>query len=126
MGTITNDTGRLSKDEIEQMVKDAEKYAEEDKAHQARIQAKNSLESYAYSMKQSVEGDLKDKLEADDKAAIEKACSETIQWLDDNGSADVDELEAKKKELEGVCNPIMTRMYQNGGASGAPGSAAAD
>merc|ERR1719215_2230216 len=69
--TITNDQGRLSKDEIEQMVKDAEKYADEDKLHQERIGAKNSLEGYCYSMKSSIEGDLKEKLNEDDKKSIE-------------------------------------------------------
>ena len=121
--TITNDQGRLGKDEIEQMVKDAEQYAEEDKAHGERVAAKNGLEGYCYSMKSSVEGELKDKLDAADKKAIEDKVAETISWLDNNSSAEQDEFEEKKKELEGVCNPIMTKMYQGagGGAGGMPG-----
>jgi len=117
--TITNDQGCLSKDEIEQMVKDAEKYAEDDKQHGDRIAAKNSLEGYCYSMKSSIEGDLKDKLEEDDKSSIMAIVEETIKWLDANNAAEKDELEAKKKEVEAVCNPIMTKMYQGAGGEGA-------
>ena len=72
------------------MVKDAEKYAEEDKAHQERVQAKNSLEGYAYSMKSSVEGDFKDKLAEDDKGAVLKACDDVISWLENNANAEKD------------------------------------
>lgn len=119
--TITNDQGRLSKDEIEQMVKDAEKYAGEDKAHQERIQSKNSLESYAYSMKQTMDDEkVKDKIEAGDKAKIVAKVDEIIKWLDGNLAAEKDEFEEKKKELEGVCNPIMMKFYQGSGG-GMPG-----
>merc|ERR1712170_328009 len=76
-------------------------------------------ESYAYSMRSSIEGDLKDKLDAADKEAINTKISKVINWLEDNGSAEKDEFEEKRKELEGVCNPIMTKMYQ--GAGGMPG-----
>jgi len=120
--TITNDQGRLSKDEIEKMVQDAEKFADEDKQHQERVSAKNSLEGYCYSMKQSVEGDLKDKLEDEDKKAILDKVEQVIKWLDDNANAEKDEFEEQKKEVEAVCNPIMTKMYQGaGGAGGMPG-----
>jgi L1 cell adhesion molecule like protein len=118
--TITNDQGRLSKDEIEQMVKDAEKYASEDKHHQDRIQAKNSLESYAYSMRQTMDDEkIKDKIDAADRKKITTKVDEIIKWLDGNLSAEKEEFEEKKKELESVCNPIMTKMYQ--GAGGMPG-----
>jgi L1 cell adhesion molecule like protein len=117
--TITNDQGRLSKDEIEQMVKDAEKYAGEDKQHQERIQAKNSLESYAYSMKQTMDDEkVKDKIDAADKQKIVSKVDEIIKWLDGNLAAEKDEFEEKKKELEGVCNPIMMKFYQAGGMPG--------
>lgn len=120
--TITNDQGRLSKDEIEQMVKDAEKYAGEDKAHQERIQSKNSLESYAYSMKQTMDDEkVKDKIEAGDKAKIVAKVDETIKWLEGNLAAEKDEFEEKKKELEAVCNPIMMKFYQGAGGGGMPG-----
>jgi len=120
--TITNDQGRLSKDEIEQMVKDAEKYASEDKHHQDRIQAKNSLESYAYSMRQTMDDEkVKDKIDAEDRKKIQSKVDEIIKWLDGNLSAEKDEFEEKKKELESVCNPIMMKMYQGGGMPGAGG-----
>jgi L1 cell adhesion molecule like protein len=120
--TITNDQGRLTKDEIEQMVKDAEKFADEDAAHQKKVAAKNGLEGYAYSLKQTIEGELKEKLEADDIAKIEAGCKEVIDWLDGNANAEEDEFEAKKKELEAITNPIMTKLYGGaGGAGGMPG-----
>ena len=117
---ITNDTGRLSKDEIEKMVKDAEVYAEEDRLVAERIAAKNSVESYCYSMKQSLEGDLKDKIEAGDKATLEAACDGGIAWLEENSNASKEEFEEKKKEIEGKCNPIMMKLYQGAGG-GMPG-----
>jgi len=121
--TITNDQGRLSKDEIEQMVKDAEKYASEDKNHQDRIQSKNSLESYAYSMRQTMDDEkIKDKIDAADRKKVQTKVDETIKWLDGNPSAEKDEFEEKKKELESVCNPIMMKFYQGAGAGGMPGA----
>jgi len=120
--TITNDQGRLSKDEIEQMVKDAEKYASEDKQHQDRIQSKNSLESYAYSMKQTMDDEkVKDKIDPADKKKVVAKVDEVIKWLDGNLSAEKDEFEEKKKELESVCNPVMMKFYQAGGMPGAGG-----
>ncbi|EPY51190.1 heat shock protein S [Schizosaccharomyces cryophilus OY26] len=123
--TITNDKGRLSKEEIDRMVADAEKYKAEDEAEAARIQSKNHLESYAYSLRNSMDDpNLKDKIEASDKEAIDKAVKETIEWLDNNTTAAKDEYESKQKELEGVANPIMAKVYQAGGVpGGAPGAA---
>ena len=122
--TITNDSGRLSKEEVEKMVDDAEKFKEEDEKHREMIEAKNSLESYAYSLKSSV-GDekLKEKLSDDDKQAIENKCEETITWIDNAGSeVSKDEFEAKKKELEDLANPIMSKLYsETGGPDGMPG-----
>jgi len=121
--TITNDKGRLSKDEIEQMIRDAEKYKAEDEAHNAKVAAKNALESYAYSMKNTVnDAKLKEKLEAQDKETIEKAVNDAIQWMEENQGAEKDEFESKQKELESVCTPIITKLYQGaGGAGGMPG-----
>jgi len=125
--TITNDKGRLSKEEIERMVNDAEKYKAEDEVQKDRIAAKNQLESYAYNMKSTVEDDkLKDKISADDLKVITDKCSETITWLDANTLAEKDEFEDKRKELENICNPIITKLYQaSGGAppGGMPGGA---
>merc|ERR1719240_1273770 len=118
--TITNDKGRLSQDDIERMVKEAEKYAAEDDAMKEKIEAKNALENYAYSMRNSINDEkMKDKIDASDKETIEKAIEETTTWLDSNQSADKEEYDAKQKELEGICNPIMMKLYQ--GAGGAPG-----
>ena len=108
--TITNDKRSLSQDDIERMVKEAEKYAAEDDAMKEKIEAKNQLENYAYSMRNSMNDEkLKDKLEPEDKETIEKAVTETTDWLDANQSAEKDEYDAKQKELEGVCNPIMMK-----------------
>ncbi|XP_052092870.1 heat shock cognate 71 kDa protein [Mytilus californianus] len=118
--TITNDKGRLSKEEIERMVNDAEKYKAEDEKQKDRISAKNSLESYSFNMKQTVEDEkLKDKISESDKKEIMDKCDEIIKWLDANNLAEKEEFEHKQKELEGVCNPIITKLYQ--AAGGAPG-----
>merc|ERR1712037_547454 len=119
--TITNDKGRLSKEEIERMVNDAEKFKAEDEAQKDKIQAKNGLESYCFNMKTTIEDEkVKDKISGDDAKAINSKCDETIQWLDANQLAEVDEYTAKQKEVEGVCNPIITKLYGAGG--GAPGA----
>jgi len=120
--TITNDKGRLSKEEIERMVSEAEKYKAEDEEAAARITSKNGLESYAYNLRNSVDGDLKDKLEASDKESLDKAINETISWLDASAEASKEEYEEKQKELEAVANPIMQKAYAAaGGAPGGPG-----
>lgn len=121
--TITNDKGRLTKEEIERMVQEAEKYKAEDESHKEKIEAKNSLENYAYSMRNTIRDDkLAGKLEASDKEQIDKAIDEAIEWLDSNQLAEKEEFEDKLKSLEGICNPIMTKMYQAGagGAGGMP------
>lgn len=118
--TITNDKGRLTKEEIERMVQESEKYKAEDEAHKEKIEAKNGLENYAYSMRNSIRDEkLGGKLDASDKEAIEKAIDEAIEWLDSNQLAEKEEFEDKLKSLEGICNPIMTKMYQ-AGAGGMP------
>jgi len=130
--TITNDKGRLSKEEIERMVNDAEKYKAEDDAAAARISAKNGLESYAYNLRNTInDSNLKDKFAAGDKETLETAVNETISWLDASQEAAKEEYESKQKELEGVANPIMTKLYGAGGAPpgaggfpGGPGGAA--
>merc|ERR1719219_1321565 len=118
--TITNDKGRLSKDEIEKMVTDAEKFKADDEKQKERISAKNGLESYCFNMKTTIEDEnLKDKLTDSDKKAISDKCDEAIKWLDGNQLAEVEEFKEKQKEVEAVCNPIITKLYQAGG--GAPG-----
>ena len=125
--TITNDKGRLSKEDIERMVQEAEKYKEEDEAHTKKIEAKNSLENYAYSMRNTINEDgVKDKIDAADKESIEKAVNEAISWLDSNQMAEQDEFEDKLKELEGICNPVIQKMYAAGGGGGVPGGGMPD
>nr|XP_001392074.2 heat shock protein [Aspergillus niger CBS 513.88] len=120
--TITNDKGRLSKEEIERMLAEAEKFKAEDEAEASRIQAKNGLESYAYSLKNTInEGKLT--ISDEDKQKVTAKVDEVISWLDSNQTAEKDEYEAQQKELEGVANPIISAAY--GGAAGAaPGGAA--
>ncbi|CAK9881504.1 unnamed protein product [Sphagnum jensenii] len=121
--TITNDKGRLSKDDIEKMVQDAEKYKAEDEEVKKKVDAKNGLENYAYNMKNTIRDDkIAGQLNPSDKQAIEQAVETAIQWLDQNQLAEVEEFEHKQKELEGICNPIIARMYQGGGAGGAGGA----
>ena len=118
--TITNDKGRLSKEEIEKMVNDAEKYKAEDDQQKERISAKNNLESYCFNMKSTLEDEkLKDKISEADRKTINDKCDEAIKWLDINQTADKDEYADKQKEVEGICNPIITKLYQQAG--GAPG-----
>merc|ERR1711861_32366 len=114
--TITNDKGRLSKDDIDRMVREAEQYAEEDKEAKERIDAKNGLESYCYSMKNTIgEDKFKSAVSEDDKKAIDDKVTETMQWLDTAEHAEKEEFESMQKDLEAVCNPIITKMYQAGG-----------
>jgi len=118
--TITNDKGRLSKEEIERMVNDAEKFKAEDEKQKDRISSKNGLESYCFNMKTTIEDEkMKDKISDDDRKAINDKCDEAIKWLDANQLAEVEEFNEKQKEVEAVCNPIITKLY--GAAGGAPG-----
>jgi len=101
------------------MVEEAEEFAEEDRKIKERVDARNSLETYAYNMKNTVSDadKLADKLEKDDKSSIEEAIKEVLEWLDDNQDAEKEEYEEKLKEVEGVCNPIVSKVYQQGGDS---------
>jgi len=120
--TITNDKGRLSQADIERMVRDAEKFAAQDEEQRQRISAKNSLESYSYSLKQTLEDEATgSKIPAADKETLQKKVQEISSWLDGNQSATKEEFEHKHKELEQVANPILVKMH---GAGGAPGGAA--
>ena len=114
--TITNDKGRLSQEDIERMVKEAERFKEEDERQRRRIDAKNALENYAYSLKNTLSDDKgKDKIAEDDRTKLNQETDTAIRWLENNADAEAEEYEAKRKELEGIAMPIMTKMYQNGG-----------
>jgi L1 cell adhesion molecule like protein len=128
---IKYNKGRLSEQEIQRIIQDAEKYKQEDEKVKVRVESKNSLENYAYSVKNSLNDErVSGKLSAEDKQKIETAVKDVLDWLDHNQTAEKDEFDHKKKELEDITNPIMTKMYQGGGASaegaptGAPGGGA--
>ena len=124
--TITNDKGRLSQDEIERMVREAERFKEEDERQRKKVDAKNSLENYAYSLKNTLGDDkVKGKIADADRAALEGKVSETIAWLEKNSGAEVEEFEARQKALEGVAMPIMTKIYSAGGGPDLSGMAGA-
>ncbi|ONH66315.1 Heat shock protein SSA3 [Cyberlindnera fabianii] len=135
--TITNDKGRLSKEDIERMVSEAEKFKAEDEQEAERVASKNGLEAYAYSLKNSIsEAAFKEKVGEEDHEKLSKEIESTIAWLDESQAASTDEYKEKQKELEGLANPIMSKFYQAGGAPpegagaapggfpGAPGGAA--
>ena len=118
--TITNDKGRLSKEEIEKMVQDAEKFKAEDEAMRKKVDGKNSLENYCFQMKNTLNDEkLKEKFSDEDKKTVEECSAEGLQWLEGNNEATAEEYEAKQKELEAKFNPIMMKVYQ--AAGGAPG-----
>ncbi|KAK1987870.1 hsp70-like protein [Colletotrichum cereale] len=121
---ITNDKGRLSKEDIERMLAEAEKFKDEDEAEARRVSAKNGLESYAYSLRNTL-GDSKvdEKLDADDKEKLKAEIDQIVTWLDENQQATREEYEERQKELEGVANPIMMKFY--GSAGGPPGAGGA-
>lgn len=117
--TITNDQNRLTPEDIERMVNDAERFADEDKKLKERIDARNELESYAYSLKNQI-GDkekLGGKLSDEDKETIEKAVEEKIEWMESHQDAELEDFAAKKKELEEIVQPIISKLY---GSAGGP------
>jgi len=120
--TITNDKGRLSKEDIEKMVHEAEKFKSQDEAIKKKVEAKNSLENYCFQMKNTlIDEKLASKFTADDKKTIEDLSANGLQFVNNAGEASAEEFEAKQKELEAKYNPIMMRVYQ--AAGGAPGGA---
>jgi heat shock protein 5 len=127
--TITNDKGRLTEEEIERMIREAEENADEDKKMKERVDAKNAFDNYVFSMKTSVEGSgenkgLSEKLEEDEKSTIQDALKDAEEWLQSNPEADAEEIKEKHKEVEGVCAPIISKYYQGGG--GGEGGAGGD
>jgi L1 cell adhesion molecule like protein len=122
--TITNDKGRLSKDDIERMVSEAEKFKEEDAKHKKNIDARNGFENYVYSVKNSTsEEAMKEKLSQDERDAIEKACNTSIEWMESVAQQDIEasEYEEQQKKLESTVSPIISKLYAGAGA-GAGGS----
>merc|ERR1712156_108690 len=121
--TITNDKGRLTEEQIEKMIKDAEMYADEDKKVRERVDAKNSFDGYLHSMRSAAEGSgdnkgLSEKLDDDEKEQIMEALKDGQSWLDSNPEADAEDIKEKQKEVEGICAPIVSKYYQAGGGGG--------
>jgi len=118
--TITNDNNRLSPEDIEKMINDAEKFAEEDAELKSKVEARNELESYAYSLKNQLSDKEKlgGKLSDDEQSKIEEIINEKIKWLEDNTDASAEDLKAQKKEMEDIVQPIIAKLYQ--GQGGAP------
>lgn len=118
--TITNDQNRLTPEDIEQMIKDAETFADEDAKLKSKVESRNELESYAYSLKNQINDKEKlgAKISDEDKEKIEEAVNEKISWLESNQEADDEDFKKQKKELEETVQPIIAQLYQ--GAGGPP------
>uniref|UniRef100_A0A8C0XRD2 Heat shock 70 kDa protein 6 n=1 Tax=Castor canadensis TaxID=51338 RepID=A0A8C0XRD2_CASCN len=111
--TITNDKGRLAKEEVEKMVHEAEQYKAEDEAQRDRVAAKNSLEAYVFHVKGSLQEErLRDKIPEEDSRKVQDKCQEVLAWLDHNQLAEKEEYEHQKSELEQMCCPIFSRLYR--------------
>ncbi|KAI8475240.1 MAG: luminal binding protein [Monoraphidium minutum] len=120
--TITAEKGRLSQEEIERMVKEAEEFADQDKELKGKIDARNNLETFIYNAKSTVEDKAKDKLSDEDKTKVLDAVKEAQEWVEENGDAEADEYKDRLKDLEDVVSPIFAALYKGaGGPSGAPG-----
>jgi heat shock protein 5 len=121
--TITNDKGRLSEEEIERMIREAEEFADQDKAVKERVDAKNAFDNYLYSMKNAVEGSgenpgLGEKMDEDEKETVDEAVKDGQDWLASNPEAEAEEIKEKQKEIESICAPIVQKYYQGGAGGG--------
>lgn len=113
--TISNNKGRLSKEEIERMVKEAERYKADDEKTRQKIESKNNFENYIYSIRNSSKDEkIKEKLSEDDRKKIETEVDEAIKWLESHSNAESEEYDQKRKHLEDIFNPIMMKVYQQG------------
>jgi len=119
--TITNDKGRLSREQIERMVEEAEAYRADDEKQRECINSKNALESYCFNMKSTMEDDsVRYKISEQERNTILQQCNEAISWLEANQQAEKEEYDYKLKEIERVCSPIVTRLLSGGGANVPP------
>merc|ERR1739841_108148 len=122
--TITNDKGRLTEEQIDKMVHEAELFADEDKLVKERIDAKHAFENYIHSMRSTTEDDgenkgLGDKMDTEEKGTVLDALRQSQSWLDANPEADAEEIKEKHKEVEGICAPIVSKYYGHGSESNA-------
>lgn len=118
--SITNDSGRLSQKDIDKMIADSEKYAEQDRQFKERVEAKQALEQYIGNMRTTIEDKdrLADKIDADDRSSIADALTETEDWINSNEDADKEAFEDQMKDLQRVCDPIIASIYQTNGGQG--------
>merc|ERR1711937_895665 len=119
--TITAEKGRLSEEEIERMIREAEEFADEDKKVKERIDARNGLESYLYNLKNTLDDDEKgvaDSISAEDKKEMQDMIDEVLDWMEENPEADKEDYDEKQKEVEQVANPIMRNVYAGAGGGG--------
>jgi len=121
--TITNDKGRLSEEQIEKMIQEAEQFADEDRLTKERIDAKNAMDGYLHSMRSATEGSgdnkgLSEKMDSEEKEKILDALKDGQSWMDENPEASAEDIKEKHKEIEGVCAPIVSKYYQAGGGGG--------
>jgi L1 cell adhesion molecule like protein len=120
--TITNNKGRLTKEEIDKMVKEAERYKSEDDLLKKKIEAKNTLENYAYSVRNSLNDEnLKSKFQDNERNKLMQEVDQVTKWLETNPNAETQEYESRQKKLEDMFNPIMTKIYQQGAGGSQPG-----
>jgi len=115
--TITAEKGRLSEEDIERMVREAEEFADEDKLVKERIDARNGLESFVYNLKNTLDDDEKgvgDKISPEDMKELQDLIDETLDWMEENPEAEKEEYDDKQKEVENISNPIMRQMYAGG------------
>lgn len=127
--TVTPDKGRLSQEDIERMVREAEEFADADKDVREKVEAKNSLEGFLYNLKNQVadKDKLASKLSEEDKKTIEDAVKEGLDWLEEKGEeADKEAFAEKQKEIEAITNPIVSKVYQANGQGGAESSSSSE
>jgi heat shock 70kDa protein 1/2/6/8 len=119
--TITNDKGRLSKEQIEEMIKKAEDFKEEDNKLKEKIEVKNGLENYLYNLKNTMtKNDNSPAILDEIKAELDPIIDEGIKWLEENDKADTDVYKEKQKELEAKVNPLMQKLYSQGAGMAMP------
>lgn len=119
--TITSEKGRLSEEEIEKMVQEAEEFAEQDKNEKEKVTARNELESYLYNLKNSISDTLSAKLSDEDKTTLSKTVDDALVWLEDRPASEKSDYDGKQKEVEEIVNPILKQAYESSSAeTGAP------
>jgi molecular chaperone DnaK (HSP70) len=119
--SITSEKGRLSDEEIERMLSEAEEFKDQDEMEKGKVQARNELEAYLYNLKNSINDTLEGKLEGEDKTTLSATVEEALVWLEDHPAAEKDDYDGKQKEVEQIVNPILKRAYESGNAGATEG-----